>query len=704
MPALEYDMRVIGMRKIEQAFGQLERRLNVHNQRVSRALGDGGSSGRPRQPGAGGLSAEARASERAQLASERRVAAERMRNERRVFAEREREARRSVRQQIRDEQTLERARTQGRLNGERRLAQQAAGRRSQLRRGLVAGAGGVASVGRGAMGLAGIGGGAYYAMAASQAIGYESRTRQLLANSRGAGEGMMMDPRAMQGRVRNTAIASGLDQGDIIGGLEAFVAKTGNLETAMAMMADFGTIAKATGASFEDVASAGADIFEKFKISKAEDMRDAMASLVFQGKQGAFELRDMASQFPKVAAIAESIGLTGTGGVRQLGGLLQVARSATGSAEQATFAVDATIRQLIAKASEMKSGKAFGGKRKVNVFEGGDPTAGVRDINELLTDVVAATGGNMVQLQNIFGSEGIRALRPLVSKYKQAGGGDAGKQAVAGFLGEKSNTTGAWSEIEKDKAFNMASAATQFTVASTRLSEKVQTDLVPALVSLMDAAQGLVPLFGKATEALAGFVGWFASNPEMGIATVVGGALAKEMAGVGGPVGLAAAAAISGAIAAAYQASALADDLRQDGSQDVAAWQDMADRVTARLTSGDATAADVRNAQFAQKKLAELQGQQSAVSGASLLDLAGNSAASLFGRDTGPGVLDVFRQGGAAEQMTTGGGAKTAARLASALETFNTKGVEAANRFHQAFYGAAAGTVNRGNSPTVPSS
>src|SRR5690606_20074319 len=107
--------------------------------------------------------------------------------------------------------------------------------------------------------------------------------------------------------------------------------------------------------------------------------REAFATLIAQGKAGAFELRDLAAQAPRVLAQAQAFGMGSREGLRQLGGFLQIARSATGSPEQAATATEATFRQLATNADKLQSGKAFGG-RKVQVYNEGDPTKGFRNV------------------------------------------------------------------------------------------------------------------------------------------------------------------------------------------------------------------------------------------------------------------------------------------------------------------------------------
>jgi hypothetical protein len=399
---------------------------------------------------------------------------------------------------------------------------------STLGHGLTRVGGTVKAVGKTGAAMVGVGGAALVAGAVSGVMKLDERVRRLLVSSRQAGTASKYDPDQLRKQFEQTGISTGIDADSLAGAAQAFVSKTGDIDTAVKNMETFATVAQATGASVEDVASAAADLSEKMDIKSVEDMKKALTMLTFQGKAGAFEIRDMASQFPKLAAAAKSFGIKGLGGIAKLGGFLQLARGATGSAEQASFATEATFRQLTAKSAQIQSGEAFGGRR-VEVFEGGDPTKPVRDFTEVIGDVMQASRGNLVELQKTFDTEGIRALRPLISTFRgasdAAGGGEkgakAGRDAVMKAMNDAGNATSDWKEIQKDAGDVMKSSTVKLEVVYAQLKEAIGKELVPEIQKLIPELGKLVPHVAGAAKAFVDIVKFLSEHPFLSLGALM---------------------------------------------------------------------------------------------------------------------------------------------------------------------------------------
>jgi Phage-related minor tail protein len=358
-------------------------------------------------------------------------------------------------------------------------------------------------------GVAGLGMAAAGTVGAAAREGFELRdiTNRLGTSSREAG-GKFESPEAMAREFENIATRTpGQKASEIALGAQAFVTKTGKLDKARDFSETFATTASATGAKVEDIASAAADLFKQFKIEKIEDMRDALAALTFQGKNGAFEIKDMASQMARIGSAATRFGLDkSVQGVKVLGGLTQIARGATGSSEQAATAVEATMRQLVAKAPDLK-------KAGVKVFE---KSGNARDVRDVLVDAITKVGGSNIEkkkigLQNIFGDEGIRAISPLISAFAEASmgakGGDkekkeAGASAVRKTLEESINAAGAWGDVVDDAAQAQKNSSAQLTLAWEALKAKASDELIPALVPLIEKLPEFVDAMEPVIEVL----------------------------------------------------------------------------------------------------------------------------------------------------------------------------------------------------------
>lgn len=578
MSVLAYDIKVIGASLVNRELAGIERTFARHNAKMMRTLGPAATrGGAAKVPGAAKISSEqrniTREWERLQLQVQRttdrrkelghkqelrRIGDEhraRLRAERDVARAAERESRQRTQTEARAANERARAEIKARQTAARQQGRAHGEFKSGIRGALGNVGQSIAGVGRGVVGALGIAGGGTVAAQMYAATQMDRDVRGLVVNARGSGEAGF-DPKQIQEQVRNTSIASGIGQQDLIEGLKAAVAKTGDLGKALAQMSDAATVAQATGGSVADVFTLMADTSKKFGVEGEAAMRDVLATLVGQGKRGAFEMKDLSGQAGRLFAGASAFGLSNASDVKSLGGLTQIARDVTGSPEQAAFAVEAMFRQLTAKSAEMQSGEAFGG-RKVQIFKDNDPTKGARNFTDILPDLMAASRGNVVQLQDVFGQEGIRAINPLISEYRNAsqaaGGGakgaDAGKAAVRAKLSAASDVPANFGDIQRDAADNMLSVNAQLQILNTQLSAAVQRDLLPAFAKLIPQVTKLIPLFSAGVEKLSAFVSWFADNPIAGLGALVLGKVAVDLAAAG--IGAAVSSVLTSLIAAA---------------------------------------------------------------------------------------------------------------------------------------------------------
>jgi hypothetical protein len=588
MATLSYSFEVVGKNLIDQALASIERRIVQHDRFVARTLGAGRAGRTSAGSSAARLSTAGRAaaSEEAKVLREQqrqadyyhraRLASARQRHQEELKAAkveartREQEEKRASRAVDRERRALARAQQQetgrivrdeerARLSGRRAGVQQARAlarqevrakaqfseESSEFRRAAFGGAGrGVArvasAVGRTGAALLGIGGSVLAASSVSQFNQLDETSRRLAIGGRGFGEAGR-DPEALRKQFVNTAIETGTAPEDVAAGAAAFVAKTGDLGTATKNMKVFSTVAMAAGASVEDVAAAAADLSTKMDISSVEDMSKAFAVLIAQGKAGAFELKNLAVEAPEILAGAASVGITGTEGMKQLGGLLQIARSSTGSAAETTTAVGTMFRQMGARSADIQDGSAFSSGRKVSVFEDDDATKPMRNFRDVLADVLVASQGNIVELNDIFDVRGIKAINPLVKTFREtrqaavkggASGGEADKkarEAVKQQLEKAADVQSNYSEVVRDANDAMKSNSVRLQVLETELKSAIAQSLVPELMRLLPQITRLVPAVGAAVNQFVTLASVVADNPLAGIGTLITGYVAAEL-------------------------------------------------------------------------------------------------------------------------------------------------------------------------------
>lgn len=568
MALLQYDIKVVGKDSVDKAFASIEARLRQHNRTVTQMTGMTSSqAARASRPGGGAATAAMRAANDNASREARRALDQKVRDEVRARSQinaiglrdmrkEERERVQSLKRQEREKvasskrSQRDEVRARMQLNAvgmrdmrrEQREAVVAAKERSKFVKETVGhGAGRVAgtigAVGRAGLAVAGVAGAGLAASAVAGATRLDEMTRRLVISGRQGGEISKYDPVELRKQFEKTGIETGVSGEAIAGGVQAFVTKTGDIDTAIKNHKVFAQVAQATGAAVENVAAAAADMSEKMGIKSVDDMKASLAALTLQGKKGAFELKDAAEQLPEILSAAAAFGIKGTGGLQNLGGFLQIARQASGSgAETATSTVQA-FTQLKAKSADIQSGEAFGG-RAVQVFEGGDATKPLRDFNEILGDVMQASRGNLVQLQKVFDVRGIKAVNPLIKTFREAseaaGGGDkgakAGRAAVMAQLKEASSTKGGFAEVEKDAQDAMKAFSVQMAVVEAQFKKAIADELLPEVMKLGPELGKLVPYVGRLTKLFVQIVEFLMNHPFASLGMVIATQLTADFA------------------------------------------------------------------------------------------------------------------------------------------------------------------------------
>lgn len=414
-----------------------------------------------------------------------------------VAREAEKEAQARVRAEQRANQQIERERS--RMLG--RVAGRAANAVGGYIRNRISGAAGLVTDMFGASsGTEAVG------MAVRNALATADIARRVSINARMPGQ-QAEDPHKLQKEFEATAIATpGIKATDIGEATQKYVDLTGDLKSAREGMATFATTASATGASVSDVAEAAASLGKQFDLKKLSDVQQTMAVLTAQGKGGAITMADMARQFQRLAAAGAAFGLEkGPHGITQLGGLLQVARSGTGTPRMAATATENVLQALTSKSGVLS-------KAGVHVY---NKSGGKNDIYEVIAETLSKVGGTNFEKKNaellkIFGKQGIRAINPLLGVLQTAESGKTGPEAQkAGYdavlqaLQNAAKSATNFGEVQQDAAQAQESASAKVEAAWQQLQSSVTDALLPRLGQfaymapvLVDAIGPLIDIFG----------------------------------------------------------------------------------------------------------------------------------------------------------------------------------------------------------------
>lgn len=459
-------------------------------------------------------------------------------------------------------------------------------------------------------------------------------------------------------QIQGVAQQWGIEREQVQAGARSFTGSTGDLETAMKLLPQVGELARATGASFEELmtAAGGASLqLENVTDSgeKAKLVMQVLRTGAGQGKAGAFELKDQAAVMPKIAAAASKYSGSADQVIPELMALAQGARSGGGAWNAASSATAITaLTSTFGKGARLKQFKGMG----IDVFADKGQTQ-LRMPSQIIGDALEKTHGNQEQLSSLFGSVmGMRAVGKMSTIFQQGEKGDvvkdgkklSGKEAVLDWIKSMTKDVSMTKGDVKDAAGRrMGSLDAKMASQREKFDAAVEQRIIPALLKmvpefekmtdvLVDLNSEAIPAFVDLFKTVGEFVSankdqvrWFASHPigsmigmevtrsvsqaligegiksiisrtfqDAGLGNVFQRVLSSQLGQAGLVAGLATIAIQQGMVSIDNEYKA--EDKKREGGN-----VDMADAagLTARLHNGTATDADRKKAQELVTKL-----------------------------------------------------------------------------------------------------
>jgi len=289
-------------------------------------------------------------------------------------------------------------------------------------------------------------------------------------------------------------------------GIQDLVAQGLELKDAVASMESLGKVATATNSDLLDVTKTGFQLQNALKIRPTE-LKATFDALAFAGKQGAFELRDMAQFMPTIAAAAGSLGIQGQKGAVSLAAMMQMVRKDAPDAGQAATRLTDAMLKLTAPDAVKRFSK-FG----VNIEQvlNDAKAKGINPMEAALDQLQKVTGGDIFKLSQIFGDKEAKLALMSLMKYRKEYEklkADAGGSAAAGT-------------VDKDFQRSLATfqgTLTSFQNSAQRLGIAVGNALLPPLTRMAEII----------TPIAEGIASWVAANPGLATGiTVIGAGLA----------------------------------------------------------------------------------------------------------------------------------------------------------------------------------
>jgi hypothetical protein len=308
---------------------------------------------------------------------------------------------------------------------------------------------------------------------------------------------------------RKTSVDTATDRGELLAGLQAFVGKTGDLDLGRRSLADMAKLSRATGSNLADVANAAAEVSNVLGDipDKAGVTNQIMEQIAGQGKLGAVEIRDLATQMAKLATQATKFKGGAAENIALLGVVAQEAKQRGGAtnAAQATTAVTRFVEEF-QKPTVLRHLK--GANRLPFLAHDLNPYADagntqLKQAPDLIKEILSATHGDLTKLGAVMPSTiAQKAIGGFAQVYNQTSGSDADKIAAVTAEFERLHEA-QLTDAEVSRAFaatmqNSEAASKKFNSQLAATVEQVQGSLLPALKTLapaiLDAAKAAAKL------------------------------------------------------------------------------------------------------------------------------------------------------------------------------------------------------------------
>ena len=194
-----------------------------------------------------------------------------------------------------------------------------------------------------------------------------------------------------------------INANEIVDAMYQIMEKTGDMQFARDNIENIGRAIRAFGATGVDMGSMMAE-FSKLGYT-AEQTKQLMDELYYQGNQGAFTASEFAKFGPAIIAAYSSIG-TATGDLKNANAVMQVLVAGTGDAAASVTVLESIMSDLTNPDIQEKLknlGNIIGEDFSVRDSEGN-----FKDLHEIIMKIVNAKdkmGGNFDMLADVFGSD-----------------------------------------------------------------------------------------------------------------------------------------------------------------------------------------------------------------------------------------------------------------------------------------------------------
>lgn len=266
-------------------------------------------------------------------------------------------------------------------------------------------------------GLTLAGGGLAYKLGITQAIPEALALEHQLRELGNVGQLSAEQLAEMDERLGSISRYTNQFRSEIAEGLNVLVASGIEPEKALDYMNVIGRTATAAQAEIVDISKTAFSLTDNLKVN-VDDLGKTMDMLAQAGKEGRFELKDMASAFPSLTAGAAMLGMKGVPAVAELGAALQVAMKGAGTAPEAATNFESFLQAITSPMAVNRFQELYGVNLpaflKRIAAENRDP------IEEMIVLINQLTGGDMFKVSEIFRNKtDLNFLKPMMQNLDE---------------------------------------------------------------------------------------------------------------------------------------------------------------------------------------------------------------------------------------------------------------------------------------------
>ncbi|QCI65627.1 phage tail tape measure protein [Phreatobacter stygius] len=216
-------------------------------------------------------------------------------------------------------------------------------------------------------------------------------------------------------RIRAQARGLNMSSVDLLKAMDVMVSGALDVRMAEETLPAIARAALATKASIADLSDTVVTLINNAKVAPA-DIQKALDIMTQSGKDGQFELRQMAQYMPRLLSLYARLGQTGVGAVADISAALQVIQGQTKNAETTT----AGLRDVINKITSDRAVKAFEAIGiDIKAVMQAAQAAG-RPIDAIVENMRKLTNGDLSRIPEVFGDvQAQAAIGALMAKWAE---------------------------------------------------------------------------------------------------------------------------------------------------------------------------------------------------------------------------------------------------------------------------------------------